>query len=89
MARLHQIPARSYSPLASPPVNDRRLCRLDAIVGREIGKRKFERIPVGEAQLDQTSRDRAVRLSFTPTEKYGRCRIKLNELPSLVADWRG
>jgi hypothetical protein len=34
---------------------------LDAIVGREIGKRKFERIPVGEAQLDQTSRDRAVR----------------------------
>jgi len=34
---------------------------LDAIVGREIGKRKLERIPVDEAQLDQTSRDRAVR----------------------------
>jgi len=34
---------------------------LDAIVGRETGKRKLERIPVDEAQLDQTSRDRAVR----------------------------
>jgi putative transposase len=34
---------------------------LDAIVGREVGKRKLERIPVGEAQLDPTSRARAVR----------------------------
>jgi hypothetical protein len=59
--RLHQIPGRIYNPLASPPVRDRRLCRFGCHRGARIGKRKLERIPVNEAQLDQTSRDRAVR----------------------------
>jgi len=34
---------------------------LGAIVGREFGKRKLERIPIAEAQPDQTSRGPATR----------------------------
>jgi hypothetical protein len=34
---------------------------LDAILGREFGKRKLERIPIAEAQSDETARGRAMR----------------------------
>jgi putative transposase len=34
---------------------------LDAILAREFGKRKLERIPVAEAQSDETARGRAMR----------------------------
>src|SRR5579872_5527480 len=33
---------------------------FDAIIGREFGKRKLERIPIAEAQSDETARGRCV-----------------------------
>lgn len=36
---------------------------LDAIIGREFRKRKLERIPIAEAQSDETAGGRATRRS--------------------------
>ena len=47
---------------------------IDAVIGREPGRSKLERIPIAEAQPDQTERRRAAPdLAAVPSQSWETC----------------
>ncbi len=56
---------------------------LDAILGREFGKRKLERIPIAEVQSDETARDRSMRTLDLVTVPENSWRTAVQKLKAL------